>query len=374
MGTPASPVALRDGVGALAVVELAPLAERTEHEDRDDAHSRGGTHCPDECPNSSLHRTFAVALQPYEGVPDQPTGEATGEDRHEGHGSGCGGGQRRHRPCRIVGARHHLHRCIVRGQPTGDSAGTPRVGDVRVTVVVPTYNEAGNVDALLRGVRRALPDAQVLVVDDNSADGTADLVETIGRELGGVEVLRREHKAGLGAAYRAGFRAAIDAGAEVCVQMDADLSHDPAVLPALVGNVEHGADVAIGSRYVPGGITENWPWRRQALSRWGNRYAAGMLGLAVNDATSGYRAYSTAALERMQFEAVHAEGYGFQVEMTHRIVRVGGRVVEFPITFRDRVAGESKMSGNIVSEALVLVLELWLRDVRARRSRRRLGG
>lgn len=245
---------------------------------------------------------------------------------------------------------------------------------MRVTVVIPTYNEAGNVETVLHGVRGALPDCRVLVVDDNSADGTADLAEAVGREIGGVDVMRRDHKAGLGAAYRAGFRAAIDAGAEICVQMDADLSHDPAVLPVLVANVEFGADVAIGSRYVPGGITEDWPWTRRALSRWGNRYAAGMLGLAVNDATSGYRAYSSDALERMRFEAVQAEGYGFQVEMTHRVVRVGGRVVEFPITFRDRVVGESKMSGNIVTEALVLVVELWVRDLRARRTRRRLGG
>ncbi len=245
---------------------------------------------------------------------------------------------------------------------------------MRVTVVIPTFNEAGNVATLLRGVRAALPDCRVLVVDDNSTDGTADLVETIGATMGGIEVLHRSHKAGLGAAYRAGFRAAIDAGAEICVQMDADLSHDPVVLAALVANVEHGADVAIGSRYVPGGITEDWPWRRRALSRWGNRYAAAMLGLAVNDATAGYRAYSSGALERLQFDTVRAEGYGFQIEMTYRIVRIGGRVVEFPITFRDRVEGQSKMSGNIVSEALLLVLKLWISDQRARRSRRRRGG
>jgi glycosyltransferase involved in cell wall biosynthesis len=245
---------------------------------------------------------------------------------------------------------------------------------VRITVVVPTFNEADNLDALVHGVRAALPDASVLVVDDNSVDGTADLAVRLGCELGAVDVLRRPRKAGLGAAYRAGFRLAIDDGAEILVQMDADLSHDPATLPALVAIVEHGADAAIGSRYVPGGVTENWPWRRRALSRWGNRYVAGVLGLAVNDSTAGYRAYTADALRRMAFDTVRAEGYGFQVEMTYRIVRVGGKVVEFPITFRDRTAGESKMSGNIVSEALVLVLKLWVQDLRGRRLRRRAGG
>jgi glycosyltransferase involved in cell wall biosynthesis len=246
--------------------------------------------------------------------------------------------------------------------------------DARVTVVVPTYEEAENLPMLVKGVRAALPDARILVVDDNSADGTADVAAALGAELGGIDVLRRPGKSGLGAAYRDGFRKALDAGAEIVVQMDADLSHDPSVLPALVAIVEHGADVAIGSRYVPGGLTEHWPWHRRALSRWGNRYVAGVLGLAVNDATAGYRAYSADALRRMQVDTVTADGYGFQVEMTYRIVRIGGKVVEFPVTFRDRTAGESKMSGNIVSEAFVLVLHLWARDLRGRRQRRRVGG
>jgi len=241
---------------------------------------------------------------------------------------------------------------------------------VRVTVVVPTYDEAENIETLVAGIHAAVPEAGILVVDDNSPDGTAELAE----RLCGVEVLRRPGKAGLGSAYRAGFRVAIDGGAGVVVQMDADMSHDPSALPALVAIVDHGADVAIGSRYVPGGRTENWPWQRQALSRWGNRYVAGVLGLAVNDATAGYRAYSAGALERMTFETVQADGYGFQVEMTDRIVRIGGKVVEFPITFRDRTHGQSKMSGNIVSEAFILVLKLWAQDLRGRRRRRRAGG
>jgi dolichol-phosphate mannosyltransferase len=245
---------------------------------------------------------------------------------------------------------------------------------MRVTVVVPTYNEADNIETLVAAVRRIMPSAQVLVVDDGSPDGTADLAEQLGASLGGVEVLRRRSKDGLGAAYRAGLRHAIDRGAEICVQMDADLSHDPAVLPALVAIVEHGADLAIGSRYVPGGITLNWPRRRRWVSRWGNRYAAGVLGLAVNDATAGYRAYRSGALERMSFDSVAAEGYGFQIEMTYRLVRVSGRIVEFPITFRDRTEGESKFSGSIMREAFGLVLRLRLADFRGRRTRRAQGG
>lgn len=245
---------------------------------------------------------------------------------------------------------------------------------MRVTVVIPTFNEADNIETLVRAVRQVLPAAQVLVVDDGSPDGTADLAAALGPQLGGIEVVRRTSKDGLGAAYRAGLRHAIDHGADICVQMDADLSHDPASLPALVAVVEHGADVAIGSRYVPGGITLNWPRRRRWVSRWGNRYAAGVLGLAVNDVTAGYRAYRTTALERMEFDTVRAEGYGFQIEMCYRIVRLGGKVVEFPITFRDRMEGESKFDGSIVREALVLVPKLWVADLSGRRRRRALGG
>lgn len=246
-------------------------------------------------------------------------------------------------------------------------------GGVHVTVVVPTYQEANNIETVCRRVRAVLPDARLLIVDDSSPDGTAAVARGLDGELGPIEVMERPAKSGLGSAYREGFRHAIDAGASVCVQMDADLSHDPEVLPALIANVEHGADLAIGSRYVPGGRTVDWPWTRRALSRWGNRYAAGVLGLAVNDATAGYRAYSVEALERMGFESVRAEGYGFQIEMTHRLVRSEGKVVEFPITFRERTVGESKLSGGIVREAAGLVVSLWLADRRGRRERRRRG-
>ncbi|MEI6495624.1 MAG: polyprenol monophosphomannose synthase [Actinomycetota bacterium] len=253
---------------------------------------------------------------------------------------------------------------------------------MRVTVVVPTYNEAGNIATLITAVRQVLPQAGILVVDDGSPDGTADLVDDLAAQLdvdrplgaGRIVVARRERKDGLGAAYRFGLRKAIADGAEICVQMDADLSHDPASLPALVSIAELGADLAMGSRYVPGGITLNWPSRRRWVSRWGNRYAAGVLGLAVNDVTAGYRAYRSTALEQMQFETVKAEGYGFQIEMTYRLVRINGRVVEFPITFRDRMEGESKFSGSIIREAFGLVLRLWVADFSGRRRRRALGG
>lgn len=245
---------------------------------------------------------------------------------------------------------------------------------MRVAVVVPTYNEAGTIVEVCERIRGALPDAEIVVVDDASPDGTAELARAAGDRVGGVVVLERSSKDGLGAAYRAGFALAIERGADVCVQLDADLSHDPAVLPALVSNIEHGADLAIGSRYVPGGVTENWPWRRRALSRWGNRYAAGVLGLAVNDATAGLRAYAVDALRRMDYTTVTTEGYGFQVEMTHRLVRAEGKIVEFPITFRERTTGESKLSNGIVNEAFLLVVRLWLQDMRGRRQRRRHSG
>ncbi len=250
-----------------------------------------------------------------------------------------------------------------------------RLTAVRSVAIVPTYNEADNIEALCRSIREHAPWVGILVVDDNSPDGTADIAARLADSLGDLSVLRRPGKNGLGAAYRAGMRAAIDAGAEICLQMDADFSHDPVEIPALISAVEHGVDLAVGSRYVPGGITENWPRQRRMLSRWGNRYASGVLGLAINDATAGYRAYRSSSLDdKMHFETVGADGYGFQIEMTHRLVRAGGKIVEIPITFRDRTLGQSKMSKNIVREALVLVLKLWVDDRRGRRQRRIQGG
>jgi glycosyltransferase involved in cell wall biosynthesis len=245
---------------------------------------------------------------------------------------------------------------------------------VLAVAVVPTFNEVANLERLVRALVELDPSLGVLIVDDSSTDGTAELAHRLAGEHDRVEVIDRPTKSGLGSAYRDGFARAIAGGAEVCIQVDADLSHDPADLPALLANVAHGADLAIGSRYVPGGKTENWSWRRRWLSRWGNRYAAGVLGLAVNDATAGFRAYRTDALKWMDYAMVTAEGYGFQIEMTHRMVRAGGKIVEFPIEFRDRHAGTSKLSRGIVREAVVLVVRLWLHDRRDRRRRRRLSG
>jgi dolichol-phosphate mannosyltransferase len=240
--------------------------------------------------------------------------------------------------------------------------------------VVPTYNEVDNLEVLIRHLREVDANLGIVVVDDGSTDGTSSLAHGLACEIGDIDIIDRPSKMGLGSAYREGFARAIANGAEACVQIDADLSHDPRDLPALVANLIHGADLAIGSRYVPGGKTENWPFRRLWLSRWGNRYAAGVLGLAVNDATAGYRAYRSEALKSIDYLSVRAEGYGFQIEMTHRLVRAGGKIVEFPIEFRDRRAGQSKLTRGIVREAAGLVGRLWLEDRRDRRSRRRVSG
>ncbi|MEL0141253.1 MAG: NUDIX domain-containing protein, partial [Acidimicrobiaceae bacterium] len=169
-------------------------------------------------------------------------------------------------------------------------------------------------------------------------------------------------KSGLGSAYRDGFRHGLAAGYDVMVEMDSDLSHDPAALPSLLAAVADGAALALGSRYIPGGSIPDWSWHRRALSRWGNRYAAAVLGIDVNDATSGYRAYRAEALAKIDFHTVQADGYGFQVEMAYRVLTSGGRIVEVPISFTDRVRGESKMSSRIVVEALVLVTWWAIRD------------
>ncbi len=222
-------------------------------------------------------------------------------------------------------------------------------------VVLPTYNESANIETVLRRVRAAVPHASVLVVDDGSPDGTADIAERIGKELGNIDVLRRHQKSGLGNAYRAGFRWGLERGFEACVEMDSDLSHEPEALPELLAPLEAGYEVVIGSRYVPGGRIPNWAWHRQLLSRGGNLYASALLGLGVADATAGFRAYASTLLRRIDLDAIRAEGYGFQIEMTYEAIRAGGAVTEVPIRFVDRVEGESKMSTFIVVEALLLV-------------------
>jgi len=226
---------------------------------------------------------------------------------------------------------------------------------VRVLVVLPTYNEAENIDHVLRRIRAAMPDAGVLVVDDGSPDGTANLAEKLGAELGSIEVLRRSAKSGLGSAYRAGFAWGLQRGWEAFVEMDADLSHEPEALPTLVEPLTHGVDLVVGSRYIPGGSIPNWRWHRRLLSQGGNVYAAVLLRLHVADSTSGFRAYRADALRRIDLDKVRAEGYGFQIEMVNQVLQHGGQVTEVPIRFVDRVEGKSKMSMHIVVEALLLV-------------------
>ncbi len=239
---------------------------------------------------------------------------------------------------------------------------------MRLLVVLPTYNEVLNVETMLRTLRSVVPDADILVVDDASPDKTADAAERAGVELGRVTVLRRAGKGGLGSAYRAGFSWGIDHGYDTFVEIDCDFSHDPAALPSLLTAAER-FEVVIGSRYVPGGHIPQWTLSRRLLSRGGNQYASLLLGLGVADSTAGYRVYSRSALEKIDYQSVRADGYGFQIEMTYRARRGGATITEVPISFGDRLRGESKMSSNIVYEALWLVTKWGLqRPLQRRRS------
>jgi dolichol-phosphate mannosyltransferase len=225
---------------------------------------------------------------------------------------------------------------------------------MRTLVVLPTYNEILNVERMLRALREAVPDADVLVVDDSSPDGTGDAAAALGEELGRVSVLRRDTKNGLGGAYRAGFTWGLARDYDHFVEIDCDFSHDPHALPALLAAAA-SSDVVIGSRYVVGGTIPSWSIPRLWLSRAGNEYASFMLGLGVRDSTAGYRVYSRGALEKIDYATVTADGYGFQIEMTYRARLGGASIVEVPISFTDRTLGESKMSSAIVLEALWLV-------------------
>jgi dolichol-phosphate mannosyltransferase len=229
-------------------------------------------------------------------------------------------------------------------------------------IIIPTYLEAENVGEIVRQVRASAPDADILVVDDSSPDGTADIAKKTGAEVGHVEILVLREKGGLGVAYRAGFSHGFSHGYDVIVQMDADFSHDPAALPELLSRIETGADMAIGSRYVAGGNIPNWPTTRRVLSRVGNFYASTVLGLKVRDATSGFRAYRASVLQTVEAGATRATGYGFQVELAYRAHLLGAEIVEVPITFNDRVRGVSKMSWHIIGEAMSLVTWWGFRD------------
>jgi dolichol-phosphate mannosyltransferase len=243
----------------------------------------------------------------------------------------------------------------------------PEQANGRVVVIVPTYNERANIEATVGRVRAAVPDADLLVVDDNSPDGTGELADKLADEDPHVHVLHRAGKAGLGAAYIAGFRWALDQDYGVMVEMDADGSHRPEELPRLLSALD-SADLVLGSRYVPGGTVLNWPKSREWLSRGGNTYARLMLGISIRDATGGYRAYRAATLRRIDLDQVESQGYCFQVDLVLRAIRAGLTVAEVPITFVERIHGTSKMSRAVVAEALWRVT-VWGLSGRGRGSR-----
>lgn len=237
----------------------------------------------------------------------------------------------------------------------------------KVLVIIPTHQEAENIVVVIPRILAAVPNAHILVVDDASTDGTPDLAEQLDAGRAQISVIRRSTKDGLGNAYRVGFAWGLERDFDILCEIDADLSHDPAVLPELISPVALGAQLAIGSRYVPGGAIVGWPSRRLALSRWGNRYVALMLGLAINDATAGFRAFDARIIRKCQLVETRSDGYMFQVETTYRLVRAGSRIVEIPIVFTERLLGHSKMKSSIVKEALWLVTKWGLRDMLTRR-------
>jgi dolichol-phosphate mannosyltransferase len=267
-----------------------------------------------------------------------------------------------------TGSRFTGCAAVTKRRLSSDASITETATDGPVWVCIPTYDEAENVVPLVTSVvdelARAGLDGRVLVIDDDSPDGTGELAEEVARRDARVSVLHRTGKQGIGPAYRAGFRHALDAGAETVVEMDCDFSHDPAALPALV-SATAGADLAIGSRYVDGGAISRWGLARRAISRAGCWYARTVLGLRVRDLTGGFKCFRRPVLERIAAGEGAAAGYGFQIETTYRAVEAGFDVVEVPIEFTDRSAGESKMSWRIALEAAVLVLRLRLARRRA---------
>ncbi len=234
------------------------------------------------------------------------------------------------------------------------------MSDASTLIVIPTYNEREVLPDIVPAIRAAVPAATLLIVDDNSPDGTGALADQIAAGDSQVEVMHRSAKEGLGAAYLAAYKQALGSprGWQRIVQMDADFSHDPRDIPRLLRALEEGADVAIGSRYTAGGGTENWGLGRRIISRGGGLYARLILGVGINDLTGGFKAWRAATLQGLDLDAVSAHGYGFQIEMTYRAICSGFRVVELPIKFVERRVGQSKMSGNIVLEAVTLVWAL----------------
>jgi dolichol-phosphate mannosyltransferase len=237
---------------------------------------------------------------------------------------------------------------------------------VKAVICLPTYNESANLEPMLRALGDVLPaGGRVLVIDDNSPDGSGELADRVARELGYVDVLHRERKEGLGPAYLAGFRRALANGADLVLEMDCDFSHDPKDVPRLIAAVEN-ADVALGSRYVPGGSVRNWGAVRRLVSAGGSLYARVLLGVPVRDLTGGFKCFRRPVLETIDLDAISSRGYAFQIETTYRALRAGFRVVEVPITFVDREVGGSKMSRAIVAEAVWKVPILRIRALAGR--------
>jgi len=224
-------------------------------------------------------------------------------------------------------------------------------------IIIPTYNELANAPILIERIFKHIPDAHILIIDDGSPDKTGEKIKEIQRRYPGLFLLERASKSGLGSAYRTGFAWGLERGYESLIEMDADLSHRVRDLKKMIEaeELQPNTDLVIGSRWVSGGKTENWSKSRELLSRAANLYVRAMLGMGVKDSTAGFRIYSSSILERLNLEAIKSEGYSFQIEMTRAVYKLGGKMIEVPITFRERENGVSKMSKNIVREAMLLV-------------------
>lgn len=230
----------------------------------------------------------------------------------------------------------------------------------KTLIIIPTYNERDNIPSLVQAIYSFLPTTHILVVDDNSPDGTGALVEEMRAQDERLHILHREGKMGLGTAYIAGFRWGLERGYDYLIEMDADFSHDPKYLPHLLAKARNGADLVIGSRYVTGGGTEDWGLLRKAISRGGSLYARSVLGIKVRDLTGGFKCFKRQTLEAIDLSTVKSNGYSFQIEMTYRVINAGLKVAEHPIVFPDRRVGQSKMSRKIFLEAFTMVWKLRL--------------
>lgn len=255
--------------------------------------------------------------------------------------------------------------------PSTPGSGAP---SARTLVIIPTYDERDNLPTVVERLLAAAPDVSVLIADDNSPDGTGEVADRLAADdpRGRISVLHRQGKQGLGAAYIAGFRWGLERDYSVLVEMDADGSHPPERLPAMLAAVDAGADLAIGSRYVPGGSVVNWPWQRHVISRGGNVYSRIVLGVGIKDITAGFRAYRADAIAEMDLDSIESKGYCFQIDMTWRLLGAGRTVVEVPITFTERTVGQSKMSESIFREAAVNVAR-WGWEKRRRQLRSLVG-